>query len=201
MDGFRRKQCRSRLNFVAGRLIYLASPARLGDLAAASGEHAEYAAPAAVLRAVGTRDVTELLTFGVAALAVLHLEGLHVDHVQPPQRESLLRLADWREDSAGLLDSPDPFVREFACLHGLDDPDANRIADQERLLREQGLTPEPFKNALGPLVSVRAHHFFRGLTGASVLLETVDDAARVAELILDDKLSDDARPDADRAAR
>lgn len=169
LTGFPRKHGRSRMNFLIGRLIYLAPRVRLPEVADALEGHAEYAAAAAVMRALHTRDVTGLLPFGtsaaqvaarplraggekvtcgsptswdeaaVAAVAVLRLEGLEIDYVSPPPRNTLLRLADWREDSADLTDSPDPFAREFACLHGLDDDDANRRANDEAFDRDDQL--------------------------------------------------------------
>ena len=169
LTNFPRKHGRSRMNFLIGRLIYLAPRARLPEVADALGGHAEYAAAAAVMRALYSRDVTDLLSFGTsaaqvaarplraggenvtcgsppmwgdaatAAAAVLRLEGLQIKFASPPPRNMLLRLADWRSDSEDLLESPDPFAREFACLHGVDDADANRRANDEAFDRDDQL--------------------------------------------------------------
>ena len=75
----------------------------------------------------------------ISVLASLHLEGLRVDHAAPPPRQPLLQLAAWGDDSAALFNSNDRFEREVACLHGLDDPDANRRANDEAFDRDDEL--------------------------------------------------------------
>ena len=61
---------------------------------------------------------------------------LFYPHCREPLADALLRLADWGTDSAELFESPDPFVREFACLHGLGDPDANRRVNDQAFDRD-----------------------------------------------------------------
>ena len=149
--GYRRKRVVPKLRYRAGRLAYLAAPNQLAQLAERLRLVPELALHAAVLLAIATRDVTDVVCLGTSAaqavgqalhaeghgatlrgpltcqhqaqgLAVLALNGVPVSGGEVDRsafgRDELLQLARGGA-TPELMRSADPFIREFASLHGL----------------------------------------------------------------------------------
>ena len=59
----------------------------------------------------------------IQGLAILRFNGVKValGPSGPDRSDDLNRLAEWNGDSADLMRSSDPFIRELACLHGVDE--------------------------------------------------------------------------------
>jgi hypothetical protein len=148
---FQRKRRIPKLRFFAGRLLYLGTPESLSAFISPLGTIRETRLLAEVLKAVVSRDVTDLLPLGVNAvqaaaqvlrltgrtvccrctalqraesqgLAILRLNGLQAKtsgDVNAPD-DDLNRFASWTGIGTELMGCNDLFVREVACLHGVD---------------------------------------------------------------------------------
>jgi hypothetical protein len=151
LDGYARKRRIPKLRFFAGRLTYLATPQMLLEFSASLKVLPELRLIAQVFRTIVTEDATELFQYGINAvqaaaqvlrltsrpvrcqpsawqkaeiqgLAILRLNGVTVDTgsgTNSPDDE-LNRFALWDHGSE-LMKSEEPFIRELACLHGVDD--------------------------------------------------------------------------------
>jgi hypothetical protein len=147
--GFARKRLIPKLRYRSGRLAYLARPETLTDLGKALNGYQELHFHAEVMTAVASKNLDRLLPLGPNAsqaaaqplraagvrcktsasltdeatrqsLAVFILNGVPVDRQEDAQHEDsdLLRLAHTGANAA-LMKSEDSFIRELACLHGL----------------------------------------------------------------------------------
>ena len=145
--GFQRKRRITKLRYHAARLAYLAPPDELEGIADIIEPIQEVRFYAEVLRAIGTQDVSRLLSFGtntvqaaaqplrvldrplkcslrtwgepqLQGLAILRLNGLDIPDVAQAPEDDLTRFAKWSDGSTSLMKSEDPFIRELACLHG-----------------------------------------------------------------------------------
>jgi len=151
LHGYARKRRIPKLRFFAGRLTYLATPQMLLEFSASLRVLPELRLIAEIFKTVATEDATGLLSFGINAvqaaaqvlrisnrpvrcrpaawgiaemqgLAILRLNGVTTDtgdDFNVPVDE-LNRFALWDQGNA-LMNSEDPFIRELACLHGVDD--------------------------------------------------------------------------------
>jgi hypothetical protein len=75
----------------------------------------------------------------ISACAVLQLNGLKVESDSPLPDSPALQFSDWTERSFNLFHSNDPYFRELGCVHGIDDPDANRWAIETAFDRDDDL--------------------------------------------------------------
>lgn len=50
-----------------------------------------------------------------------------------------MRFSDWKEGSVALYREKDGYFRELGCIHGVDDPDANRCAIETAFDRDDGM--------------------------------------------------------------
>lgn len=151
LEGYERKRAIPKLRYRAGRLAFLAGHHALAALAEQLREVPELLFQAAVLGAVATGDVDDLLNLGAnavqAAAQVLRAAGKPaiirnaIDTEVRIQGVAVLGFngvkieggggGSWREHelvrfafhgaAPDLMRSSDPFVRELACLHGLSD--------------------------------------------------------------------------------
>jgi hypothetical protein len=144
-SGFGRKRAIPKLRYFAGRLIYLLPDDQLLAMAANLEEHPELFLIARVSKAVGTKDVTEVLSLGTNAVnaaaqvlrtgkdqiscnidrldevqsqgaAMLVINGLRLNGIDG-HRAPINDFAEWKS-GCDLMTSDDPFVQELACLHG-----------------------------------------------------------------------------------
>jgi hypothetical protein len=51
----------------------------------------------------------------------------------------MVRFSDWNEGSFSLYREKDSYFRELACIHGVDDPDANIWALETAFDRDDGI--------------------------------------------------------------
>lgn len=149
-DPFLAKRLLPKIRYRFGRLAYLADLAELGNLADAARAIPALRFQSAVARSIATGDVSEILDYGVnaaqavaqplsmrtpqavatkaplnpaaqQALAVLRMNGLSVEGpALGGEQSQLLRFASSGVDRA-LMKSGEPFLRELACLHGLNE--------------------------------------------------------------------------------
>ncbi len=150
--GYERKRALPKLRYRAGRLAYLAAPEQLVMLADQLMEVSELQFQAVVLKGIATGNVTEVIRLGANTaqavaqplraaggsafvdktpmsavewhgVAVLALNGVSISGLKEEDGEQheFLRIA---RHGVALDDmrSPDPFVREFASLHGVGSP-------------------------------------------------------------------------------
>lgn len=149
-EGYERRRLLPKLRYFAGRLFYLAHPNDFENLATLLSAIPELVYHAEIFRALHSRDVTSLLPLGtnavqtaaqplrmtgkevvcslvewdraaVQGLATLALYGIKVSGPSAPPDSELVALAKWEAGSESLFKSTDPFIREVACLHGMDD--------------------------------------------------------------------------------
>jgi hypothetical protein len=150
LQGYARKRRIPKLRFFAGRLTYLATPQMLLEFSVSLKALPELHLIAEVFKSIALEDATELVSFGINAvqaaaqvlrlnnrpvrcrpaawqmaeaqgLAILRLNGVTVDtgnDLHAPA-DLLNRFALWDQGRA-LMKSEDQFIRELACLHGLD---------------------------------------------------------------------------------
>jgi hypothetical protein len=150
LHGYARKRRIPKLRFYAGRLTYLATPQMLLEFSASLKALPELRLIAEVFRTIATEDATELVSFGINVvqaaaqvlrlnkrpvrcqpaawrmaethgLALLRLNGVVVDTGSDANvpADELNRFALWDRGDA-LMKSENPFMREIACLHGVD---------------------------------------------------------------------------------
>lgn len=146
VSGFGRKRAIPKLRYFAGRLIYLLPDDGLLKMAGRLEDYPELFLIAQVSKAIGTKDVTDVLSLGTNAVnaaaqvlktekgritctierfdevqsqgaAMLAVNGLHLNGVEG-YRSPINDFAEWRSGS-DLMTSNDPFVQELACLHGV----------------------------------------------------------------------------------
>lgn len=149
--GFDRKRRVPKLRYCAARLIYLASQERLGTLAEMARTVPELFFHSQVMLAIANRNVDGVMAMGTNAaqaaaqplvaagcdvstthsvlqrakeqsLAVLLMNGLTVNRIQSAEESEseLIRFALRGADDR-MMRSPDGFLREVACLHGISD--------------------------------------------------------------------------------
>ncbi len=158
LQDYERKRKLYRLKFLVARMLCLGSREELREISDGISGILEMAMASAVYDAVITRDVTQLLRYGptaaqaaaqalraegdsvvcqsldwdeqrsVQACAVFQLNGLMVESETPIPEADALRFSNWREESFRLFLARDPYFRELGCVHGMDNPDANRWA-------------------------------------------------------------------------
>jgi hypothetical protein len=150
-------------------MAYLGLSQDLPVISAAISGIPEMAMAAAVYDAIISRNVTQLLKFGptaaqfaaqplraggdtfscgevewtkeevVQAYAVCRLNGLKIESVPERPNHPLVRFSDWNEGSFSLYHDRDGYFREIGCIHGMDDPDANRWAVETAFDRDDGM--------------------------------------------------------------
>ncbi len=149
LEGYQRKRRITKLKYHAGRLVYLAAPDQLVELGRLLEPIPELRFHSEILNAIGTLDVSRLLSFGNNAvqsaaqalrtidrpvravpaqwtaverqgMAILELNAVDVASEQssPLHDDEVNRFARWGGGAQTLMRSPDPFIRELACLHG-----------------------------------------------------------------------------------
>ena len=149
-DAFLTKRLLPKIRYGFGRLAYLGDLGELRGLSDTAKHFPRLAFHSAVARSIATGDVSEILNFGVnaaqavsqplsmrttritfnnpnlnasaqQALSVLRMNGLSPQG--PPlgdTQSQLLKLSTSGVDRS-MMQSSEPFVRELACLHGLND--------------------------------------------------------------------------------
>ena len=150
-DGtFHRKRNVSKLRYRLGRLIYLADTESLSRLQLATNGIKELRFHSAIIRAVVTRDCSEVIDLGanvaqataqifratgetsafaspistdaeMQGLAVFLLNGVSVEGEVRTDQNPLVKIA-YRGIDRDLMMQPRGFVQELACLHGLGEP-------------------------------------------------------------------------------
>lgn len=169
LRNYERKRKLYRLKFLIARMLYLGSKEELQEISAAISGVTEMAMAAAAYDAVISRDVSQLLRYGpsaaqaaaqalradgdvvfcknvdwtktrvVQACGVFQLNGLVVESDIPIPNAAVLRFSRWSEDSIDLFRSADSYFRELGCIHGMDDPDANRWAIETAFDRDDDI--------------------------------------------------------------
>lgn len=166
---YERKRGLYRLKFLVARMLFLGSRDELKEICDGISGILEMAMAAAVYSAVISRDISQLLRYGptaaqaaaqalradganvsckgvdwaeprvVQACAVLQLNGLTVESETPIPEASVLRFSSWTDESFNLYHDSDPYYRELGCIHGMDDPEANRWAIETAFDRDDDL--------------------------------------------------------------
>ena len=148
-SAYERKRRVPKLRYRAGRLSYLATDDTLASIASMADSVPELHFPSLVMSATATGNIDRVLALGTnaaqaaaqpmraggrtatmtlsnlseeqeQALAVFQLNGITVDlpGVGAAPISELLEFA-MKGSSAHLMSSSNPFIREFACLHGI----------------------------------------------------------------------------------
>lgn len=134
-----------------GRLMYLAAPAALGELAQRLREIPELYLQSEIAQAVATGELNRILALGANAaqavaqpltmatyatrltrrpsskldlhsMAILKMNGLTFEYeASLDQTDELLRFAN-EGGSKSLMTSHDPLIKELVCLHGMGPP-------------------------------------------------------------------------------
>jgi hypothetical protein len=169
LEDYDRKRKLYRLKFLVARLLYLGSKDELREFSDAISGIVEMAMAAAVYDAVISRDVSQLLRYGpsaaqaaaqalradgdtvscksvnwsdqknVQACAIFQLNGLTVESDVPIPDSTVLRFSNWTDESFGLYRVADSYFRELGCIHGMEDPHANRWAIDTAFDRDDDL--------------------------------------------------------------
>ncbi len=169
LDGFDKKRRLYRLRFLIGRLAYLGLSQDLPEISNAISGIPEMAMASAVLDAITTRNINQILKYGpsaaqaaaqplraggiettftearwhepevIQAYAVLRLNGLKIEGNSSPPDDPLIRFCDWGENSVALFDHPNGYFREIGCIHGVDDPAANHWAIETAFDRDDAM--------------------------------------------------------------
>lgn len=143
---YEEKRLTPKLRYLAGRLLYLSSRQELAELYLRLEARSELYLIAKTMEAVATRDISHVLHMGVNAthaaaqllridqekitisreietssvfeqsLAVLEING--IEHDFKCDKTDLISLA-LAENISELMNSPNGFIKEFACLHGV----------------------------------------------------------------------------------
>lgn len=143
---YEEKRLTPKLRYLVGRLLYLLNEQELTQLYPKLAANADLYFLAKVMEAVATRDVSHVLNMGVNAahaaaqllrvdkerivvnrtnedsiafeqsLAVLEINGVENDY---RGAETELMMLARAEKISTLMNSPDGFIREIACLHGI----------------------------------------------------------------------------------
>jgi len=155
---YERKRKLYRLRFLVARMAYLGLSQDLPVISQAISGIPEMAMASAVYDSIASRRVTQLMKYGptaaqsaaqplraggdtvtcgevdwsknevIQAYAVFRLNGLKVEGVPVTVLHPIVRFSDWTELSFSLFKERDGYFRELGCIHGMDDPDANRWA-------------------------------------------------------------------------
>ncbi len=169
LQDFDRKRKLYRLKFLVARMLYLGTRDELKEISDGISGILEMAMAAAVYDAVLARDVSQLLRYGpsaaqaaaqalraegervsckgvdwadprvIQACAVFQLNGLIVASETPIPEAAVLRFSNWTEGSFSLYHTADPYFRELGCVHGMDNPEANRWAIETAFDRDDDL--------------------------------------------------------------
>ncbi len=149
IDGFERKRRLPRLRYCAARLVYLSQEDRLRSLGGLAAEIPELFFHSRVMLAVSGQDLDRVIEMGTntaqataqplkaagvevsttyktfekakeQSLAVFLMNGLKVSRPQPTQlpESEVVRFATHGTELP-MMKSPDAFLREIACLHGI----------------------------------------------------------------------------------
>lgn len=151
VSAYERKRRIPKLRYRAGRLSYLATEESLAELAKHSEQIPDLYLHSKIMTAVSSGDINPLLILGTnaaqagaqpmragnivatfqsrelaeaesQALAVFHMNGVSIS-TSPIRSGGKTALLSFAEHGASkeLMRSSDPFMSEFACLHGLSD--------------------------------------------------------------------------------
>lgn len=151
VSAYERKRRIPKLRYRAGRLSYLATEESLAELAKHGGQISDLHLHSTIMTAVASGDINPVLLLGTnaaqaaaqpmragnklatfksrdltdaesQALAVFHLNGVNMATAptEDGRETTLLSFAE-HGASPDLMRSPDPFMSEFSCLHGLSD--------------------------------------------------------------------------------
>lgn len=171
IDSIGRKMRMSRLRYLLSRLAYLATTEQLSNIARSIDEFEEVAIFAAVLRALASRDVSDLLKFGSVAaqsiapslmmdsrpvrcsvsssteaasqaLAILLLYGVPLEVSGEPLESEMVTFCQGGRGVSELFESSDTYFRELACLHGLDEPEVLRWSLETAFDRDEEMASE-----------------------------------------------------------
>ncbi len=170
-DSIGRKMSTSRLRYLLSRLAYLATPEQLLTISGSIGEFEELAIFATVLRALASRDVSDLLKFGSVAAqsvapslkmdsrpvrcsvssnteaasqayATLLLYGVPLEVSGEPLESQMVTFCQGGRGVSELFESSDTYFRELACLHGLDEPEVLRWSLETAFDRDEEMASE-----------------------------------------------------------
>ncbi|MBI2929918.1 MAG: RNA-directed DNA polymerase [Verrucomicrobia bacterium] len=143
LQGFPRKRRIPKLRFFAGRLIYLGTPESLSGFINPLGSIPEVRLLSEVLKAIVSRDVTDLLPLGVnavqAAAQVLRLTSQTVScrciawQRAESQGLAILRLNGLALDTATAMNLPEDDLNRFAQWTGIG---IDLMRSEDRALRE-----------------------------------------------------------------
>ena len=155
IESYERKRLIPKLRYYSGRLLFLLDSEGLLAISEKLKEYPELTVLAEVMTAVAIRDVSKVIELGSNAtqaaaqilrlsnapvqcnvdcfnevnkqsLAVLCLNGVELD-IEPPN-EPLNKFANG-ENFRELMSSPDLFIQEIACLHGITVPRHGEMLD------------------------------------------------------------------------
>lgn len=148
VKGLVRKRMIPRLRYLAGRLLYLGRSDLIAKIGARLSDIPELKVHGAILKSIGSRDATELISLGTntvqpaaqvlrlqdapiklqghpnteaekQGLAIFNLNGIKVDTESTGEsRHELREFAEWNERIPKWNDINAPFIRELTCLHG-----------------------------------------------------------------------------------
>lgn len=148
--GYSAKRLLTRCRYLAGRLIYIAESGRLAELSHSMRSMPDLTFQAAVAHAVSSRSVDELVDMGVNAaqaasqplrasartvslkrpieqpwqlqvINILAVNGLHIDSTEALRTNDPLHRFATQGVTGDLMRHENAYVRELACLHGLQD--------------------------------------------------------------------------------
>ena len=170
-DSIGRKMSTSRLRYLLSRLAYLATPEQLLTISSSIDGIEEVAIFATVLRALASRDVSDLLKFGSVAAqsvasslkmdsrpvrcsvssnteaasqayAILLLYGVPLEVSGEPFESEMVTFCQGGRGVSELFESSDTYFRELACLHGLDEPEVLRWSLETAFDRDEEMASE-----------------------------------------------------------
>lgn len=178
--GYSAKRLVTRCRYLAGRLIYIAESGRLGELSHEMRSLPDLTFQAAVAHAVSSRNVDELVDMGVnaaqaasqplrasartvslmrpideswqlQAMSILAINGLQVDSNQDLQITDPLHRFATQGVSIDLMKHEDAYVRELACLHGLQDGTRHQTMMETAFDPAQDIVLDAIEQARGSL--------------------------------------------------
>lgn len=149
-SGYSRKRLIPKIRYCAGRLTYLAMPETLDEISEIMAHYPELRLRSAIMKAVSSRDVTEVLKLGnnavqaaaqilriakepvtlssdgfnevdLQGIAVLQLNGIEIKNFDLGEIQTgLLNQFASGDNPLELMKSEDLFVKELACLRGVE---------------------------------------------------------------------------------
>jgi hypothetical protein len=178
--GYSAKRLVTRCRYLAGRLIYIAESDRLGELSHDMRSIPDLTFHAAVAHAVSSRNVDELVDMGVNAAqaasqplrasartvsltrpieepwqlqvtSILAVNGLHVDSNQAVRIADPLHRFATQGVTIDLMKHEDAYVRELACLHGLQDGTRHQSMMETAFDPAQDIVLDAIEQARGSL--------------------------------------------------